>query len=113
MTKIAKTTALPKEGNIVLLGTAKTAWQKYGLTAQEVEYVKKRFADPERKSVAINRMGTYVFVQQIDKRTQQYQTIEECRRAGSTILASLNANDVKEVTIYDIEGKGHESLAVA
>ena len=113
MTKIAKSTALPKEGNIILLGTAKTAWQKFGLSLQEAEYTKKRFVDPERKCVAINRLGSYIYVQQIDKKAQQYQTIEECRRAGSMIVASLNANELKEVTIYDIEGKGAEALALA
>ena len=113
MTKIIKTNAISKGSNLILLGNAKSAYEKFGLSKEEADYVKKRFTDPEKKQAAINRLGTFIFVQQVEKKPEHYQTLEYSRRAGSSLAASINGNNIKEITIVDIENKSEETLALA
>ena len=68
---------------------------------------------PRKKCAVINRLGTLVFVQQIEKKAEKYQTLEECRRAGSALATIINSNNIKEIAIVDAENKAPETLAVA
>lgn len=113
MTRIKKVSKPNPGSSIVLLGSKKTNWEKWGLTNEEAAFIKKRL-DNDKKYVALNHLNSWVYVITPESKNEIGVNIfEQCRRCGNTITLLANDQKIKELTIIDTENKNGYALAVA
>lgn len=112
MTKIKKSIALSSKEDIVLLGTSKGDFSKYGLSKTELNYVQSQIKS-DKKLIQINQFSRWVFVQIIEEKKQGYLTNEACRKAGNSLAGLINENKISKVILVDLENRPSEVLALA
>ncbi|MGP8215614.1 MAG: leucyl aminopeptidase family protein [Bacteroidia bacterium] len=112
MTAIKQTESISAKDNIILIGTAKTDFSKYGLAPSELEYVKKQVAADEH-IIPVNQYARRVVVYIEEKKKENYLTLEAFRKAGNKICGMMNTAKVEAVTITDISGNAENTLAFA
>ncbi len=83
------------------------------LTGEEYTYVIHQKDKQEKDLVILNRYDHLVVIQFIKKEPSVPKRLENCRIAGDRIGSLLNDHKIREVFIYDLEGRQEETLALA
>lgn len=112
MTALKQTQSISAKDNAVLIGTAKTDFSKYGLSSNELAYVKKQIAADEH-IISINQYSRRVVIYIGEEKKEIHRTTEAYRKAGNSVCAMLNAAKVDQVTIADLIGNTTNTLAFA
>ncbi|UPT67575.1 MAG: leucyl aminopeptidase family protein [Sphingobacteriales bacterium JAD_PAG50586_3] len=110
---IEKTAAAGAKNNIVLLATGKTKFDGFGFSKEELSYLRQQLEDGKTRLVALNQYKRWVYVQLVDKKKEEYQTVESFRVEGNKILATLKNHKVTDVVLLDMENRGDYALAYA
>lgn len=113
MTTISKKSALNNSENLVLLCGKASNLNNYGLTKEEIDFVKNEINTKEKKWLCINQLKRYVIIQLIDNKKEKHLTLETLRKAGNTVHAFITDARIKEITIVDVDGKASKALAFA
>lgn len=79
--------------------------EKTGLRKEECDYIKKIYADDNKKTVVINRYTECYHIFFIDSEESENKFMEKCRKKGASICKWLNANKYSDVLIQNIGGK--------
>jgi len=112
MTSLKHITKPALTDNTVLIGNAKTDFGKFGLTADELAFVKKQIAAEER-IIAVNQYKRRVIVYIGETKKAAYLTLEAYRKAGNRVCGMLNGAKIESVNIVDITGNKENTLAFA
>lgn len=113
MTTIKKSLAIAKNENLVLLGTKSSSFGAYGLTKSELDFATRQIDKYEKKTVIINQLSRFIFIQLIDDKKTSYLVAEALRKAGATIASKLNDNRINAVTLVDLLEDANAVLALA
>jgi len=79
----------------------------------EKNYLKLQVEKAEKEVVMLHRMTYQVFLFFIRKGNDTAGVLERCRKAGSEIARILNENKAQRVALFDAQGNGPETLALA
>lgn len=109
--RITKSSVLSSD-NIVLLLHSTEKLLKFGLSKEELEYVRKEIKS-ESKQIVLNLYKRWVFIQLIEKSKIKNQTLEELRKAGDKLCSKLRNNKLEQITIIDVDNLPEETLAYA
>lgn len=109
---IHKLSEAKKKGNLVILVKNIDKLKHFNLNNEELKYIKKLSKEDEKKSIAINRLGEFVFVEIMDSSKEKFQVLESLRKSGDRIQKKLNANKIKEFSLIDADNLAEESLAL-
>src|ERR1700691_1783101 len=112
MTSIKYSPSFSNKDNIVLLAHGKSDFSKYGLSSEELGFLKAQIAKEEHV-IAINQYKRRVVVYIEESKKEAYLTAETCRKAGNRICAAFNAAKVSGVTVVDLIGNAEHTLAFA
>ncbi len=111
MTTISKIAAIKNNENIILLDSKKTNYSSYGLSKDEISYINNQTEKLNKNFVCINQLNRYIIVQIIDKKAEQYLTLEALRKAACAVHAHISDLKISAITIIDCESKAEETLA--
>ncbi|PCJ89917.1 MAG: peptidase M17 [Flavobacteriales bacterium] len=98
--------------HLVLVCTEKSKLNGYGLSKQEISYLKEQLKSKKRLC-EVNQYNRRIYAYCIEENNKSYQTIEKCRKAGNTLLTSINNAKIEKVTIIDDSGNQESAFAVA
>ncbi len=109
-TKVDKSS--DKQSTIYLISDLKSLGKEH-LSAPELKYTLQLFEDVKKEIVAIDRLGSWVFIYRIKDEKYASKRLEACRKAGDAISSRLNELKISSALIKDIEGYGAEAIALA
>jgi leucyl aminopeptidase len=112
MTAIKHNESFSAKDNVILVGTAKTDFSKYGLAPAELAYVKKQIT-AEEHIINVNQYERRVVVYIEDKKKEGFQTLEACRKAGNKVCGIMNVAKAESATILDLTGNTENIMAFA
>ncbi len=112
MTTLKHITKLAENDNTILIGTAKTDFSKYGLSADEAAFVKKQIA-AEEKIIPVNQYKRRLVIYIAETKKHAYQTLEAYRKTGNKLCGMVNGAKLESVTIVDLIGNQENTLALA
>ena len=110
---IEKTASAGAKNHIVLLATGKTKFEGFGFSKDELGYIRRQLNDDKTRLVAINQFKRWVYVQLVEKKKAEHQTVESFRVEGAKLLATLKNHKVEEVVLLDMENRADYALAYA
>lgn len=95
--------------HLILLGTKEMATASF-LEEKEVTYVNDQF---ERKTnqIEINQYNRWIFVQRIDKHSEEHERYELLRKAGAELHAKLQSRQITDITVVDMEKRPDDLIA--
>src|SRR6186713_2889513 len=102
---IEKTSAAGPKNNIVLLATGKTKFDGFGFSKDELSYLRKQLEDGKTNIIALNQFKRWVYVQLVEKKKEEYQTVEAFRVEGNKLLMLLKKHKVGDVVLLDMENR--------
>lgn len=82
------------------------------LDEQELRYAKQEIKN-KNEIIAINRYGNWLFIQIIKEETNNSKRLENCRKAGDSLLSIINKKKIKQIYISSHEDLSLETLAFA
>jgi len=112
MTALKHIETVSSKDNVVLIGTVKTDFSKYGLTPAELVFVKKQITADEH-IIAINQYSRRVVVYIGEEKKEKYLTLEAYRKAGGRVCGMANGAKLESLTINDTIGNEDNALAFA
>ncbi len=86
--------------SLVLLATPSCKFADYGLTNNEINYIRKQ-TDAKSKQIAINKGSYWVFVQIVDQENPANKEKENMRRGACTIHGWIALEKIQAVTLVD------------
>jgi leucyl aminopeptidase len=113
MATISKKSALNNGESMILLCGKASNLNNYGLSKEEIDYVKNEINAKERKCIYVNQLKRHVIIQVIDNKKEKYLTLEALRKSANSIHAYISEIKIKEIVIVDVENKVPETLAFA
>ncbi len=113
MTTISKKSAISNTESIFLLCEKNSAFNNYGLSKAEIDFIKNEISKNEKFFICINQLHRFVFIQVIDTKKEHYQTLESLRKAANSALSLIVENKLENITVVDVENKTAETLAFA
>ncbi|HEY4799740.1 MAG TPA: M17 family peptidase N-terminal domain-containing protein, partial [Bacteroidia bacterium] len=113
MTFVKKSPAPSANENIIVLCKQNSPLSGFGLSAEEISFVKNEFEKKEKKTVILNQLKRMVALQLLEKKAKEYITLETLRKAGDKIAAYLNDAKAETVVIVDSAGDASATLALA
>ncbi|MCX6290743.1 MAG: leucyl aminopeptidase [Bacteroidetes bacterium] len=78
----------------------------------EREYIGRQVKD-EKKIIFINQYKRIIAIHLLAASKDKNALLEKCRKAGDTILASVNRNKIPKIVIVDLTKQGNAVLALA
>jgi leucyl aminopeptidase len=111
MTNISKISSINNSQTVVLLCEKASNLDNYGLSKEEIVFLKREINEMEKKYVCFNQLNRYVFVQLIEEKTEKYKTLEAMRKAASAIHSILVQVKAETVTVIDVAGNAPETIA--
>jgi leucyl aminopeptidase len=111
MTTISKKSALNNNDSIVLLCGKGSNLNNYGLSKEEIDFIKNEINTKDRKSIQINQLKRYVIIQIIDNKKEKYLTLESLRKSGNAAHTFISDVKLKDITVVDVDNKIAETLA--
>ena len=101
-----------KDSQVLLISDLKSLKKAPYLSPEEQAYVKSKLDDKNR-TVAINRLGSWVIVHTFKKDDADAKRLESCRKAGDQIAGRLNMQKITRAVLVDIENAADETLVMA
>jgi len=112
MTTLKSIQSISPKDNLILIGSAKSDFSKYGLSKPELEFINKQIK-LEEHTITINQYTRRILIYlEEDKKNVNY-TLEAFRKAGNKACATFNAAKTELVTIVDLDGITAQILAFA
>jgi leucyl aminopeptidase len=99
------------KGDRVLLAANVKDLDGHGFSKEEHKYVQEQ-VNMQKKSIAVNHFGHFSFVLIIDTKKTPALTLEAQRVAAHALLASINAQKIKSISVVDCSKSPKETLAV-
>ena len=99
------------KNRIIVFQTSKEL-EKLGFSKEELSYVKEQL-EAKRKSITINHFGYFSFLIQPEEKKTRPLSLEACRVAGHSIVASVNTHKIAEIQVIDAGKYPHETRCVA
>lgn len=112
MTLIAKKAANTANDSLVLLCGKNTDLKKYGLSTEELTYIKKRWQE-EKKHVFLNQLNRAVFVQRTDLVKEKSHQLEALRKAAASLQGVVQDLQLVSITIIDAGDRPELAMAFA
>jgi leucyl aminopeptidase len=112
MTAIKYSQSVSNKDNVVLLADSKSDFSKYGLSKDELTFLKEQIGKEEH-IISINQYKRRVVIYIEEKKKEAYLTVEAFRKAGNRACGIFNAAKATDVTIADLLGNAEHSLAFA
>jgi leucyl aminopeptidase len=113
MATISKKSALNNNESVVLLCGKASNLNNFGLSKEEIDFVKNEINTKDKKNVCVNQLKRYVIIQLIDNKKEKHLTLESLRKAGNSVHSFITDAKLKEITIVDVDNKPSETLAFA
>ncbi len=113
MTTISKKNTINNNEHVVLICDNNLNLNDSGLTKSEIDFVKKQIKEQNKKSVSINQLNRWVFIQVIDEKKEKHLTLESLRKSASTIHSLIVENKLESISIIDSKNNSSEVLAFA
>jgi leucyl aminopeptidase len=110
MTTLKYSQSVSDKDNIVLLANAKSDFSKYGLSSEELTFLKFEIGKEEH-IVSVNQYKRRVVVYIEEKKKEAYLLTEAYRKAGNRACSIFNAAKVTDVTVVDLNGNAEHALA--
>jgi len=112
-TMISITDAVSKKDTLILLGEKKSPLDGFSLREEDLIYIANSISKEKKEQIEVNHYKRRIVVQVIpDKKNKNHQN-ESLRKAGSTLISGINANNEQSVTIVDISNNPSAVLAMA
>lgn len=112
MTQISKITTIKNTGSVVLLCGKTSNISNYGLSKDELDFVKNAINKNGKKFVCINQLNRYVMIQLIEIKKEKYQTLEILRKATGAIHLQIVDAKIENIVVVDVDNKAPETLAL-
>jgi leucyl aminopeptidase len=113
MTTISQKSALNTSENIVLLCGKDSAFNNYGLSKTDIDFIRNQIDKKEKKFLHLQQLNRSVFIQIVDAGKDPFTSLEALRKAASAAHGVIVAEKADSVTIVDDIGKPAETLAFA
>ena len=112
--KIVKTTVIPENESIVVIGTVENDFLKYLPGRHEKRFLKEKLAK-EKKQITINLFDRFVFFRlaEDDSSGKNAGALEEMRKAGHKLHNELISDDIERITLVHEGGSCEQVLAFA
>ena len=111
MTAIKKAGKISAKDNQILLSNKRTNFSVFGLSNDEVRFVKEQLEKNEKKSALINRNGQVILVQTVETGKKPHLTHEAWRKAGAGAVVVANEFKISQLTVIDTLGDADATLA--
>ncbi len=114
--EITKAARIPKNDNVVYLAEKSADFKKLGFSDKENEYIKKRLKDDKRQ-VIFDRLAYFEIVCEIvledkkGRKKKDFAIKESLRKAGDSLLSFIDDNNIKSLTVADLNGNQDYALA--
>lgn len=82
-------------------------------TSAEKKYIRDQVEDRKKEVVSFNRLGYHIFIFFIKNEKDRSKRLENCRKTGDQIAATLNQFKASRVALFDGDRLPEETLAVA
>ena len=106
------TNKITSSSNQVILLSDTNKIPKAILSKQELDFSKQEIKN-KNELIAINRYGNWLFISIIKKEKNKTKRIENCRKAGDSLLSLINKKKIKQIYIINPENLLSETLAFA
>lgn len=113
MATISKKSAINNSESIVLLCGRSSDLANYGLSKAELDFVKAETEKKEKKTLLINQLRRYVFIQFIEEKKEPSLLLEALRKAAATMHGLITDARIETVTVIDVNGAPAATLAFA
>ncbi len=110
MTLIKKAKTANNQTPLVIVGNKKTKWADFGLTKQEIDFVKAKIKGDE-KNFTLQNLDRLIFIVLDPGQDADYKNYEKYRHAGNAICAKLNSEKAEKVCISGAGKAGILSVA--
>ncbi|MEO8148648.1 MAG: leucyl aminopeptidase [Bacteroidia bacterium] len=110
-TSMQLTSKYAETDNVVIFTKDKKKFDHDYFNDVEQAFVTNELA-ADKKLIMVNQFSRYVFVQLIEKKDKNHQTIESIRKAGDSLVGMLNKMKVESVVLID-DKMDNELLAYA
>ncbi|MFC2111239.1 M17 family metallopeptidase [Bacteroidota bacterium] len=109
--KLQSKTTTTSTNQVILLSDIKNI-PKDVLNTQELKYAKQEIKN-KNEIIAFNRFSNWLFIHVIKKEKIYSKRIENCRKAGDSLLSLINKKKIKQIYISSPEDLSSEVLALA
>ncbi len=100
MTEIKCAKKYGTNNNLIILVTDAKQLPKDILTKDEINFIRKNF-DQENKSIQLNKLTHWVFVQLIELKSNENGTKEAARKSADLLLGEINKQKLASVSVLD------------
>jgi leucyl aminopeptidase len=108
--RVYKTDSIDQQASIAVLASKESVFDASFLSEKEFNYVKLKI-DKGDTFISINQYNRLVFIAVIDKQKPLSILLEEARKAGYKVQASLNDCKFKNINIFHAENNAEALLA--
>jgi leucyl aminopeptidase len=113
MTLISKKASINAADNLVLICGKDSGLSNAGLTKDEISYLRKRIAAPDKKLVSLSTPQRHIFMQVVEEKKDRHTTLELLRKMAAMIHTYISDSRLTAVTIVDLDQLPEETLAFA
>ncbi|GHT21077.1 putative cytosol aminopeptidase [Bacteroidia bacterium] len=103
---------IPKVGNILLLAEAACDFAPYGLTAQDIDYIRQQ-TEKKAEQIAIRKGCYWLLVQTVDASQPENREKEKIRCGAAAIHTIIQQQHIQSITIINTTGNNAFTLAFA
>jgi len=113
MTTISQKSTTNDAESLILLCDKNSNFKNFSFNKIETDFIQNEINNNEKKFICVNQPGRTIFIQLIDTKKENYQTLELLRKAASNAHSSIVANKIESISVVDVENKVSETLAFA
>ncbi|MDR2847942.1 MAG: leucyl aminopeptidase [Bacteroidales bacterium] len=103
---------IPKTGNILLLAELTCDFKHYGLTAEDIAYIRQQ-TERKAEQIAIRKGVDWTLVQIVDATFPENKGKEKIRCGASAMHAIIQQQNIQNITIINTVGNNTFSLSFA
>jgi leucyl aminopeptidase len=112
MIQINTSNRIPEGSSIVLLATAASDFGSFGLTGEEVDYIKTQIV-AKSTGIALYKNGRRLFVQPVDPANIPDREKEKIRRNAAKLHPNITQQKIRSIVIADTVGNAALACAFA
>ena len=112
MIRISIVKNIPETGSMALLATAESDFERFGLSGEEIDYVKTQI-NARSPHIAFNKTGRWLFVQPVIASNHTAAEKEKMRRNAAKLHSYVTQQKIRSLTIADAAGNAAMVCAFA
>lgn len=113
MVSINKKSTYDKKQSLVVICSDFKNKHEFGLTTDQAQYIQQEIKIHDKKFICINALSRCIFVVAVNEKKDHFQSLEILRKNGCTICDTINAQKLKDITVYNELSNPEYSLALA